>query len=120
MSRGVGCSPGQVFVTAGHRASLALVSRVLLAPQERVWVEDPGFPPTSEVLQSAGLRVVPVPVDAQGLRVAEGRRRAAGARLAVVTPSHQAPLGYSMSMARRLELLAWARAGEGLDRRGRL
>ena len=110
VSRGVACSPGQVFVTAGHRASLALVSRALLAREERVWVEDPGFPPTSEVLQSAGQRVVPVPVDAQGLRVAEGRRRAADARLAVVTPSHQAPLGYSMSMARRLELLAWAQA----------
>lgn len=112
VSRGVTCSPAQVFVTAGHRASLALVSRVLLAPQERVWIEDPGFPPTSEVLQSAGLRVVPVPVDAQGLRVAVGRRRAADARLAVVTPSHQAPLGHSMSMARRLELLAWAQAAK--------
>jgi GntR family transcriptional regulator/MocR family aminotransferase len=112
VSRGVACSPAQVFVTAGHRASLALVSRVLLAPQERVWIEDPGFPPTSEVLQGAGQRVVPVPVDVQGLRVAEGQRRAAGARLAVVTPSHQAPLGYSMSMARRLELLAWARAAK--------
>ena len=112
VSRGVACSPGQVFVTAGHRASLALVSRALLAREERVWVEDPGFPPTSEVLQSAGQRVVAVPVDAQGLRVAEGRRRAPYARLAVVTPSHQAPLGYSMSMARRLELLAWAQAAK--------
>lgn len=112
VSRGVDCSPAQVFVTAGHRASLALVTRALLAREDRVWVEDPGFLPTTEVLQSAGLRVVAVPVDAQGLRVAEGRRRAADARLAVVTPSHQAPLGYSMSTARRLELLAWAQTAK--------
>ena len=108
VSRGVACTPAQVFVTAGHRASLALVSRALLAPNDRAWVEEPGFAPTREVLQGAGQRVVSVPVDAHGLRVAEGRRRAADAKLAVVTPSHQAPLGYSMSMARRLELLAWA------------
>jgi GntR family transcriptional regulator/MocR family aminotransferase len=109
VSRGVACSPAQVFVTAGHRASLALVSRALLARNDRAWVEEPGFAPTREVLQGAGQRVVSVPVDAHGLRVAEGRRRAADAKLAVVTPSHQSPLGYSMSMARRLELLAWAR-----------
>ncbi len=108
VSRGVACSPAQVFVTAGHRASLALVSRALLTRNDRAWVEEPGFPPTREVLQGAGQRVVSVPVDAHGLRVADGRRRAADAKLAVVTPSHQAPLGYSMSMARRLELLAWA------------
>lgn len=108
VSRGVACNPAQVFVTAGHRASIALVSRALLARADRAWVEEPGFAPTREVLQGAGQRVVSVPVDSQGLRVADGRRRAAGAKLAVVTPSHQSPLGYSMSMARRLELLAWA------------
>lgn len=108
VSRGVACNPAQVFVTAGHRASIALVSRALLARDDRAWVEEPGFAPTREVLQGAGQRVVSVPVDSQGLRVADGRRRAAGAKLAVVTHSHQSPLGYSMSMARRLELLAWA------------
>ena len=110
VARGVACRPAQVFVTAGHRASLALVSRALLARGNRAWVEEPGFAPTRDVLQAEGHRVVAVPVDEQGLRVAHGRRRAPDARLAIVTPSHQAPLGCSMSMARRLELLAWAQA----------
>lgn len=108
VSRGVSCHPSQVFVTGGYRVSLALVSRTLLAGGDRVWVEDPGYPPTQEVLRSAGQRPVPVPVDDEGMVVARGMRKAARAKMAVVTPSHQAPLGVSMSLARRLQLLAWA------------
>ncbi|WP_041946653.1 PLP-dependent aminotransferase family protein [Variovorax paradoxus] len=108
VSRGVSCHPSQVFVTGGYRASLALISHTLLDRDERVWVEDPGYPPTREVLRSAGQRTVPVPVDEEGLVVARGVRKAAKARMAVVTPSHQAPLGVSMSLARRLQLLDWA------------
>ncbi|WP_076997575.1 PLP-dependent aminotransferase family protein [Variovorax sp. KK3] len=110
VARGVACSPAQVFVTAGHRASLGLVASTLLSPGDRVWVEEPGFPPTNDVLKSSGQRLVPVPVDGEGLSVSDGRRRAPTARLAVVTPSHQAPLGHAMSMARRLELLDWAQS----------
>ncbi|WP_431111993.1 PLP-dependent aminotransferase family protein [Variovorax paradoxus] len=108
VSRGVSCHPSQVFVTGGYRASLALASRTLLAGGDRVWVEDPGFPPTLEVLRSAGQLAVPVPVDDEGMVVALGMRKAPKAKMAVVTPSHQAPLGVSMSLARRLQLLAWA------------
>jgi len=108
VSRGVACHPSQVFVTGGYRASLALIAHTLLRKDERVWVEDPGFPPTQEVLRSAGLRPVAVPVDPEGMVVARGVRKAAHARMAIVTPSHQAPLGVSMSLARRLQLLAWA------------
>jgi GntR family transcriptional regulator/MocR family aminotransferase len=108
VSRGVPCHPSQVFVTGGYRASLALIAHTLLDRGDAVWVEDPGYPPTQEVLRSAGLRAVPVPVDDEGMVVARGTRKAAGARMAVVTPSHQAPLGVSMSLARRLQLLEWA------------
>jgi GntR family transcriptional regulator / MocR family aminotransferase len=108
VSRGVPCHPSQVFVTGGYRASLALISRTLLVSGDRVWVEDPGFPPTQEVLRSAGQLAVPVPVDHEGMVVALGMRKVAKAKMAVVTPSHQAPLGVSMSLARRLQLLAWA------------
>ncbi|WZB70381.1 PLP-dependent aminotransferase family protein [Achromobacter xylosoxidans] len=71
-------------------------------------MEEPGFAPPCEVLERHGCRLVPVPVDGEGLIVEAGRQRAPGARMALVTPSHQAPLGVSMSLARRAELLGWA------------
>jgi len=70
---------------------------------------DPGFPLTRTALSLAGMTVAPVPVDAEGLNVAAGVRSAAEAALAIVTPGQQAPLGMTMSLSRRLELLAWAR-----------
>lgn len=112
VSRGVACAPQQVFVTAGHRMSMGLIARALLKKGDAVWCEDPGYPPACEVLAQAGARVVPVPVDADGLVVAQGVRRAPKARAAVVTPSHQAPLGVSLSLPRRLQLLQWAARGE--------
>ncbi|MDH6165393.1 GntR family transcriptional regulator/MocR family aminotransferase [Variovorax boronicumulans] len=108
VSRGVSCHPSQVFVTGGYRASLALIAHTLLDKGDAVWVEDPGYQPTQDVLRSTGQRTVPVPVDEEGMVVARGMRKAAHARMAVVTPSHQAPLGVSMSLARRLQLLEWA------------
>jgi len=111
VSRGVSCRPSQVFVTGGYRASLALIADTLLDKGDAVWVEDPGYPPTQEVLRSKGLRAVPVPVDEEGMVVARGMRKiikTGKARMAIVTPSHQAPLGVSMSLARRLQLLEWA------------
>jgi GntR family transcriptional regulator/MocR family aminotransferase len=82
---------------------------VLLAPGDAVWIEEPGYPGLRGPLSSAGARLVPVPLDEEGLSLAAGRARAAAARLAVVAPSHQYPAGTTMSLARRLELLAWAR-----------
>jgi GntR family transcriptional regulator/MocR family aminotransferase len=109
-SRGARCGADEVVVVAGSKPGLDLVSRVLLDPGDSVWMEDPGFPGARGALLGAGARVVPVPVDAEGLEVDAGVRLARGARLAYVTPSHQFPLGVPMSMARRQALLAWARA----------
>jgi GntR family transcriptional regulator/MocR family aminotransferase len=108
VSRGVPCRAAQVFVTAGYRATLSLVVHALLDRDESVWIEDPGFSPTRDVVEKAGRQIVPVPVDDEGLIVAHGIRMAAHARMAVVTPSHQAPLGVSMTLSRRLQLLDWA------------
>jgi GntR family transcriptional regulator/MocR family aminotransferase len=109
-ARGIACAPEQVFVCAGYRAVLALVCRALLRPQDLAWVENPGYPMALETLRQAGARLHPVPVDGAGLCVEVGLRQAAEARFALVTPSHQSPLGVSMSLARRLQLLDWARA----------
>jgi GntR family transcriptional regulator/MocR family aminotransferase len=112
LSRGIDCTPSQVFITNGYRNSMELVTRALLQPGDDVWVEDPGYPPTSDLLRDAGLTPVPVPVDAEGLMVAHGVARAPRARAAIVTPAHQSPLCVSLSLPRRLALLDWAaRAG---------
>jgi GntR family transcriptional regulator/MocR family aminotransferase len=109
-ARAVRCDPEQVIVTAGTQHGVDLAIRVLLEAGDEVWVEDPCYPMTWRGLDAAGLRLRPVPVDGEGLDVAEGARRWPGAQAAVVTPSHQYPTGAVLSMARRLELLAWARA----------
>ncbi|HVY15230.1 MAG TPA: PLP-dependent aminotransferase family protein [Rhodopila sp.] len=108
ISRGIECSAEQIFVTAGYRDMLALVIRTLIQPGETIWVEDPGYPPTRELLVHAGIESVPVPVDPEGLVVADGIRQAASSRAAIVTPAHQSPTCVTMSLPRRIELLHWA------------
>jgi GntR family transcriptional regulator/MocR family aminotransferase len=112
VSRGIDCSPAQVFVTAGYRHTLALISHALLKAGDRAWVENPGFPPTRELLGHLDIAAVPVPVDAEGMVVAEGVARAPMARAAVVTPAHQSPLCMSLSLPRRMALLDWAARNE--------
>jgi GntR family transcriptional regulator/MocR family aminotransferase len=110
VSRGVDCDPDQILVTAGHRASLDLVLRLLVRAGDRVCIEDPYYPAAFELVRGAGARVACVPVDEHGLRVDRLVARHAGARLALVTPAHQAPMGVSLTLARRMALLAWAGA----------
>jgi GntR family transcriptional regulator/MocR family aminotransferase len=107
-SRGVRCDTEQVIIVAGSQQGLDLTARVLLDPGDAVWMEDPGYRGALAALTAAGARVVPVPVDDQGLDPVAGNRREAHARLVYVTPSHQFPLGVVMTVSRRLELLKWA------------
>jgi len=108
VARGIHCQPAQVFITSGYNYSMQLITQALLEPGDRVWVEDPGYPPTRALLAQARLQAVPVPVDADGLIVSEGIARAGQARAAVVTPAHQSPLSMSLSLPRRQALLEWA------------
>ena len=108
-ARAVQCEPDQVIVTAGTQHAIDLATRVLLRPGATVWVEDPGYPLTRRALEAAGIAVYPIPVDEHGLIVAAGKTAEPKARAVFVTPSHQYPTGVVLSMARRLELLAWAR-----------
>lgn len=108
ISRGISCTHDQVFITAGYRGALELVCRTLLQPSDVGWFEDPGYLFAREFLQRAGMRLAPVPVDAEGLHVDIAQRRAPDARFAVVTPTHQSPTGVALSLPRRLELLEWA------------
>ncbi|MFL5618113.1 MAG: PLP-dependent aminotransferase family protein, partial [Gemmatimonadaceae bacterium] len=109
-ARGVRCTAEQVFVVNGAQQALHLVAQLLLDPADRVWIEEPGYVGARVAFEAAGARLVPVPVDDDGLDVGAGVRLAPDARLAYVTPSHQFPLGVVMSASRRLQLLGWARA----------
>jgi GntR family transcriptional regulator/MocR family aminotransferase len=111
IARGIRCSPSQVLITAGFAGALGLVLRTLGLEGKRAWFEDPGFPLTRTALALGGMAVTAVPVDAEGLDVAAGVKHAPDAMLAVVTPGQQAPLGMTMTLARRRALLDWAQAG---------
>jgi GntR family transcriptional regulator/MocR family aminotransferase len=111
-SRAVVCTPDQVVIVSGAQQALDLAARALIDPGDSAWIEEPGYPGIQGALLAAGADLVPVPVDSGGIDVAEGRTRAPRARLAVVTPSHQYPLGATMPLARRLELLDWARQAD--------
>ena len=108
ISRGLSCNPSQIFVTSGYRHTIGLIARALLKEGDRVWLENPGYPPTREMLAHMNIEAVAVPVDPDGIDVSEGIRLAPRARAAVVTPAHQSPLGVSLSLPRRLALLNWA------------
>jgi GntR family transcriptional regulator/MocR family aminotransferase len=108
-ARGVHCEAGQVMVVSGSQQALHIAARVLLEPQSPVWLEEPGYPGARDVLRLAGARLLPVPVDEEGLDVRAGIARHGRAHAVYVTPSHQYPLGVTMSASRRLQLLDWAR-----------
>jgi GntR family transcriptional regulator/MocR family aminotransferase len=107
VSRGVACSADEIIITSGTQQSLDLLARVIIRPRDPVWVEDPGYRDAAELFRLAGARIVPVPVDADGMRPSTTRR--AVPRAIYVTPAHQFPLGASLRLDRRLELLRYTR-----------
>jgi GntR family transcriptional regulator/MocR family aminotransferase len=106
-SRGTRCDADQVQVVMGAQRGLDLIARMLLDPGDAMWMEDPGYTGARGAMVAAGARVLPVPVDGDGMVVDASRTD--DARLAYVTPSCQFPLGVAMSLDRRLALLDWAR-----------
>jgi GntR family transcriptional regulator/MocR family aminotransferase len=107
-ARGVRCEAEQVLIVAGSQAALRLAAAVLLARGDRVAVEEPGYPGARSALAAGGAELVPLQVDEEGMSVAALRTCGRRVRAAYVTPSHQYPLGMSMTAARRLALLDWA------------
>jgi GntR family transcriptional regulator/MocR family aminotransferase len=109
-ARGVRCTADQVMIVNGSQQALSLSAMALISRGDQVWLEDPFYAGARGAFTLAGAQIIPVGVDDQGLIVDEGRRRAPDARAVFVTPSRQLPLGVTMSLARRLELLEWAHA----------
>jgi GntR family transcriptional regulator / MocR family aminotransferase len=108
IARGMVCSPSQVFITSGFSGGLGLTLRVLSLEGRKVWVENPGFFFTRHGLELARLQLAPIPVDENGINVEYGLQHEPDAALVVVTPGQQAPLGVTLSLERRLQLLEWA------------
>lgn len=106
--RGVSCEPDQVLVVSGSQQGLDLTCRLLLAPYDAVWVENPCYQGFLGTLKQCQAHVIPVDLDGEGLDVRAGRRIHGNPKLVFVTPAHQYPTGTEMTMPRRLELLNFA------------
>lgn len=107
LSRSVRCQPEQILIVQGAQQALELAARLLSDAGDCAWMEDPGYIGAQAALQAAGLQLIPVAVDEQGLNPAAAPAGSTP-RLIYITPSHQYPSGVVMSLQRRLELLQLA------------
>ncbi len=108
-TRGVHCDIGQILITNGAQQALDLIGRILLETGDKVWLEDPCYQEARGIFYANGAVIVPVSVDAEGFDLVEAVQQSGAAKLVYITPSHQYPTGVTMSLARRLNLLEWAR-----------
>lgn len=111
-ARGVNCDFNQVIITSGAQHALTLAAKVFLEPNDAAWIEEPCYLGAKATLLSAGAKLVPVPVDADGFDVQAAIGANKNAKIVYVTPSHQYPLGVTMSLSRRLSLIEWARLND--------
>lgn len=109
LSRGVNCEAEQIITTAGYQGALDLLIKSLSLAGRDVCMEDPGYLFASKLLRASGVNIIPVPVDKDGLDINKAKVLTENPNLIIVTPSHQSPLGMSLSPERRVELLAWAK-----------
>jgi GntR family transcriptional regulator / MocR family aminotransferase len=114
VARGVKCTAEDIIITSGSQQGLDLLARVLLRPDDAVWVEDPAYLDAVEIFRLTGARIIPVPVDEHGLDIERGRAQCPRPKLIYVTPAHQFPLGMSLQLERRLELLQWTRREQSM------
>ena len=107
--RAVRCHPDQIVIVAGMQQAMLISAMAVLNPREAAWIEDPCYQQTRRVLTLAGVRIFPKPLDNQGIVIARSPKEPLP-RIIYVTPSHQFPLGVTMSFQRRTALLDFARA----------
>jgi GntR family transcriptional regulator / MocR family aminotransferase len=105
VSRGVRCAADQVFITSGTHASLDLCARLRADAGDIAWLENPGYQGARIAFQSAGLNIVPIPVDAAGIAPTPTHWQRTPPRLVYITPSHQYPLGSVLSLERRWSII---------------
>lgn len=108
-TRAVRCTPEQVIILSGSQQAIHLVIKAFAEKGDPIWMEEPGYPGIRSSILSAGGKPVPVPVDEEGFSLVDAKKLAPDAKLACISPSHQYPLGQTMSLPRRLDLLQWAK-----------
>ncbi len=108
VARAVRCDAEQIIIVSGSQQGLYLAAHMLIDPGDEVWMEEPGYLGARIAFLSAGATLIPVPVGENGLDVAAGHALSPTARCVYTTPSHQFPLGHTMSLKARLNLLDWA------------
>jgi GntR family transcriptional regulator / MocR family aminotransferase len=106
-SRGVNCNPEQIAIVSGVQEALETAARLLLDPGDRVCMEDPGYVGAKMVFEGVGAKIAGLALDEEGMQVHGTQMQ--GTRMVYITPAHQYPVGITMSLSRRLELLEWAR-----------
>lgn len=113
-SRGLACTPEDILITAGATHALGLIARACLTPGDTVGFEEPGYPAARRILQAKGGRILPVPLDDDGMQVERLPHGTSAPPLVYTTPSHQYPLASRLSVSRRIALLSWAQANDSL------
>lgn len=111
-ARAVHCEPKQILIVPGSQLALQMCARAILKPGDSVCIEEPGYPGAREALKSAGATTIPVTLDEEGINIKKVSAHGKKVRAIYVTPSHQYPLGTSMTASRRLELLDWAQRAQ--------
>lgn len=106
-ARGLVCEPSQIMITAGAQHGIAMCAQLLLDVGDKVAIENPCYPSAAAALTVAGAQLVGIALDHDGMDTGQLAQHT-DCRMAYVTPSHQYPVGVTLSLARRLELLAWA------------
>lgn len=108
-TRAVKSDPEQILIVSGSQQALHLVVKAFANPGDPILMEDPGYPGIRNTIIGAGARPIPIPVDTEGFSLDAAKKLGSAARLACIAPSHQYPLGPTMSLSRRLDLLNWAK-----------
>lgn len=107
-ARGVKCRSDQVIITNGAQQALNLTAQLLLNHDDTVWIEDPCYNGAKAAFSSISSNIIPLPIDASGISIEKGLQEAPQARLVYISPSNQFPLGVTMGLQRRLEIIKWA------------
>lgn len=108
ISRSINCGPDNIVIVNSSRQALHLAAELLLNKGDECWMEDPGYPGALSAMQRFGAAICPIPIEAEGIDIDYAIRHHPNARLVYVTPSHQFPMGSTLSLSRRIKLLNYA------------